>query len=159
MGHHHTRPCPAQVLASSRCLSPPPAQPGLHASLVSFFFPFQVPDRPGVLDSGRPDHIQGVRDCFGRLASVTGEIVDPPWCCVSGVDASGWTCSARARRLLLGAVLPSWFWLPGVSDQGQAHEKATLGSDGQVCGGGRAQVEWDVPSLIPGKREGQIKNQ
>lgn len=123
-----------EVVASSHCLSPCPVQPrskpGLGAALDSVFFPSQVPDRPGVLDPGRADHVQGVRDGLGGLASAAGEIADPPQRCVSG-----WTFTAKARRLPLGAIVPSWFGLPGVSGQAQAHEKAVPGSHGRGCQG------------------------
>lgn len=35
-------------------------QPGLGTASDSVLFPSQVPDRPGLLDPGRADHVQGV---------------------------------------------------------------------------------------------------
>lgn len=114
---------------------PASEQPGLGAASDSVFFPSQVPDCPGLLDPGRADHIQGVRDCLGGLASAAGEIADPPQRCVSG-----WTFMAKARRLPLGAVVPSWFGLPGVSGQAQARITRS-GLPG-------ARVDWGVPFVI-----------
>lgn len=104
------------------------------AGTICFLLPsLQVPHCPGMLDSGRADHVQGVRDCFGRLAAVTGETVPslpPPWC-GSGVVASGWTFTVERKEAALGH---NWFWLPG---QVQSREKAMLGSVGPVCHGHR----------------------
>lgn len=94
-----------------------------------------------MLGSGRADYLQGVRDCFGRLASVAGEMGHLPRCRASGVDALGVGVggSTMKTRRPVGAVLPKWFWLPGVSGQGQIQEEATadqwMRSPGHRSGG------------------------
>lgn len=82
-----------------------------------------------MLDSGRADHIQGVRDRFGRLAAVTGEILHLPSRCASSIDASGWTSAVENKEAALGH---NWFWL---LSQAQSQEKPMPGSVGQVCMG------------------------
>lgn len=82
-----------------------------------------------MLDSGRADHIQGVRDRFGRLAAVTGEILHLPSRHASRIDASGWPSAVENKDAALEHI---WFWLPG---QAQSQEKPMPGSVGQVCTG------------------------
>lgn len=119
---------------------PASEQAGMRRCLRLRLFPSQVPDRPGVLDPGRADHVQGVRDCLRGLASAAGEIADPSQCRVSG-----WASTAKARRLPLGAVCPAGLGFLGSLAKPRPVRKQCLDHTVRAAG---ARVGWGVPFVI-----------